>query len=190
MPIVCNGFKDDEFIETVILATKLGAFIVPVVERFSDLELIVKHAQKYGVRPRIGIRVKPSARGSGKWESSSGPEQVRPLRRRDHEGLGVPEAARHGRLLHHAPLPHRKPGGRHPLPQGRGERAYPYLHRAPPDGGRPPDDQHRRGLGIDYDGSQSAWDSSVNYTVQEYAADVVYRLKSVCDEAKVPTPPS
>jgi len=44
-----------------------------VVERFSDLELIVKHAQKYGVRPRIGIRVKPSARGSGKWESSSGP---------------------------------------------------------------------------------------------------------------------
>src|SRR5690606_24254553 len=72
MPIVCNGFKDSEFIETVILATKLGRHIIPVVERFSDLELIVKHAERYGVRPRIGVRIKPSAKGVGRWESSAG----------------------------------------------------------------------------------------------------------------------
>src|SRR5262249_320150 len=56
MPIICNGFKDDEFIETCILATKLGRNIIPVVEKFSELELIVKHAKQYGVRPKIGLR--------------------------------------------------------------------------------------------------------------------------------------
>src|SRR5439155_22358174 len=72
MPVVCNGFKDSEFIETCILATKLGRHIIPGVERFSDLELIVHHAKRYNVRPRIGVRAKPSARGSGRWESSGG----------------------------------------------------------------------------------------------------------------------
>ncbi|MCW5769984.1 MAG: arginine decarboxylase, partial [Phycisphaeraceae bacterium] len=72
MPIVCNGFKDSEFIETVILATKLGRHIIPVVERFSDLEWIVKHAKRYGVRPRIGVRAKPSTQGVGRWETSGG----------------------------------------------------------------------------------------------------------------------
>ena len=72
MPIICNGFKDDEFIETVILATKLGRNIIPVVEKFSELELIVKHAKAYGVRPKIGLRVKLSSRGAGRWEGSAG----------------------------------------------------------------------------------------------------------------------
>jgi arginine decarboxylase len=56
----------------VILATKLGRHIIPVVERFSDLELIVQHAKRYNVRPRIGVRAKPSAQGTGRWESSGG----------------------------------------------------------------------------------------------------------------------
>src|SRR5262249_35464114 len=72
MPIICNGFKDDEFIETVILATKLGRNIIPVVEKFSELEYVVKHAKAYGVRPKIGLRVKLSSRGAGRWESSAG----------------------------------------------------------------------------------------------------------------------
>ncbi len=70
--IVCNGFKDDSYIEAVILATKLGRTIIPVVENFSELGLILKHAKKYGVRPRIGVRVKLASEGSGKWRDSAG----------------------------------------------------------------------------------------------------------------------
>src|SRR5258706_10643781 len=71
-PIICNGFKDDEFIEAVILATKIGKNIIPVVEKFSELELIVKYAKQHNVKPSIGVRVKLSAKGAGRWESSGG----------------------------------------------------------------------------------------------------------------------
>jgi len=64
-PIICNGFKDDEFIEAVILATKIGKNIIPVVEKFSELELLVKYAKQHNVKPSIGVRVKLSAKGAG-----------------------------------------------------------------------------------------------------------------------------
>src|SRR5437879_11593607 len=63
-PIICNGFKDDEFIKTVVLARKIGKQIIPVVEKFTELEAIVKHAQEIGVRPAIGVRVKLASRGA------------------------------------------------------------------------------------------------------------------------------
>ena len=72
VPIVCNGFKDSEFIETVVLAAKLGRNIIPIVEKYSELELLVRHAERYEVRPTIGVRVKLSARATGRWEDSSG----------------------------------------------------------------------------------------------------------------------
>ena len=71
-PIICNGFKDDEYIEMVMWARKIGRNIIPVVEKFTELELIVKHAERIGVRPRLGIRVKLASRGSGRWKSSGG----------------------------------------------------------------------------------------------------------------------
>ena len=71
-PIICNGFKDDEFIEAVILAAKIGKNIIPVVEKFSELELIVKYAKLHNVKPSIGVRVKLSAKGAGRWEQSGG----------------------------------------------------------------------------------------------------------------------
>ena len=64
-PIICNGFKDAEFIETAMLAQKIGRHVIPVVERFSELNLILEYAEKLGVRPRIGMRVKLATRGSG-----------------------------------------------------------------------------------------------------------------------------
>jgi arginine decarboxylase len=189
MPIVCNGFKDDEFIETVTLATKLGRFIVPVVERFSDLELIVKHAKRYGVRPRIGIRVKPSARGSGKWESSSGP--------RSKFGLFAGEAMKALDFLKQQGMSdcfnmlHFHIGSQvadiRYLKAAVNELAHIYTELKRMGAGLSMINIGG-GLGIDYDGSQSAWESSVNYTVQEYANDVIYRVKSVCDEASVPHP--
>ena len=71
-PIICNGFKDDEYIEMVMLAKKIGRQITPVVEKYTELELIVKHAERVGVKPTIGIRVKLASRGSGRWKSSGG----------------------------------------------------------------------------------------------------------------------
>ena len=71
-PIICNGFKDAEFIEMAMLAQKIGRRIIPVVEKYTELELILDYAEKVGVRPTIGMRVKLAARGSGRWQSSGG----------------------------------------------------------------------------------------------------------------------
>src|SRR4029453_18678768 len=71
-PIICNGFKDAEFIETAMLAQKMGRNIIPVVEKYTELGLILEAAEKIGVRPQIGMRVTLAARGSGRWQSSGG----------------------------------------------------------------------------------------------------------------------
>src|ERR1700744_1920409 len=71
-PIICNGFKDDEFIKMTILARKMGKHIIPVVEKFTELEMIVKYAQELNVKPIIGIRVKLAAKGAGRWRFSAG----------------------------------------------------------------------------------------------------------------------
>src|ERR1700677_4112217 len=71
-PIICNGFKDDEYIEMAMLAQKIGRKIIPVVEKYTELALIAKYAERVGVRPTIGIRAKLASRGSGPWKSSGG----------------------------------------------------------------------------------------------------------------------
>ena len=71
-PIICNGFKDAEFIEMAMLAQKIGRHIIPVVEKYTELDLILEYAEKVGVRPTIGMRVKLAARGGGRWQSSGG----------------------------------------------------------------------------------------------------------------------
>lgn len=189
MPIICNGFKDDEFIETVILATKLGRNIIPVVEKFSELELIVKHSKAYNVRPKIGVRVKLSSRGAGRWEGSAGV--------RSKFGLFVSEVIqaveylKKHEMLDCLNLVHCHVGSQlydiRVLKNAINELAHIYaeLHKM---GAGVTMIDVGGGMGVDYDGSQSAWSSSINYTPQEYAADVVYRIKSVCDAASVPHP--
>ena len=71
-PIMCNGFKDAEYIETVMLAQKMGRNIIPVVEKYTELGLILEYCEKIGVRPKIGMRVKLAARGGGRWQGSGG----------------------------------------------------------------------------------------------------------------------
>src|SRR5882724_9783457 len=71
-PIICNGFKDDEFIKMTMMARKMGKQIIPVVEKFTELEAIVRHAQEMKVKPVIGVRVKLASRGAGRWKSSAG----------------------------------------------------------------------------------------------------------------------
>ena len=189
MPIICNGFKDDEFIETVTLATKLGRNIIPVVEKWTELELIVKHAKKYNVRPKIGLRVKLSARGAGRWESSAG------LRSKFglfvSEILAAVEYLKKHEMLDCLNLLHCHVGSQlydiRVFKNAVNELAHIYCELARLGAGLTMLDIGG-GMGVDYDGSQSAWSSSINYTVQEYAQDVVYRIKSVCDTRGIAHP--
>lgn len=189
MPIVCNGFKDSEFIETVVLAQKLGRHVIPVVERFSDLELIVEHAERYGVRPRIGVRTKPSAKGVGRWESSAG--------MRSKFGLTATELLRAVEFLHDHGMADclnmihfhigSQVGDIRRIKAAVNELAHIYCELKKLGAGLDTIDVGG-GMGIDYDGSLSNSASSVNYTVAEYAADIVYRVKSACDASGIDHP--
>jgi arginine decarboxylase len=188
-PIICNGFKDDEYIEMVMLAAKIGRRIIPVIEKYTELDLIQKHSERVGVRPTIGLRIKLASRGSGRWKSSGG--------YRSKFGLTVTEALRALEQLKAAgmedclQLLHFHLGSQ--ITNIRqikaavmeASRVYVELKRA---GAGLTYMDVGGGLGIDYDGSQTDFESSVNYTLQEYANDVVYHIQSVCDEAEVAHP--
>src|SRR5689334_1449771 len=188
-PVICNGFKDDEYIEMVMLAKKIGRNIIPVVEKYTELDLILKHSQRVGVRPVIGLRVKLASRGSGRWKSSGG--------YRSKFGLTITEALRaldQLKAVHMEDclqLLHFHLGSQITnIRQIKGAvmeaaRVFVELHRA---GAGLQFMDVGGGLGIDYDGSQTDFESSVNYTLQEYANDVVYHIQSICDEAEVPHP--
>jgi arginine decarboxylase len=188
-PIICNGFKDDEYIEMVMLARKIGRNIIPVVEKATELDLIIKHSQTVGVRPVIGLRVKLAARGSGRWKSSGG--------YRSKFGLTVTEALRALEQLKALgmedclQLMHFHLGSQITnIRQVKAavielSRVYVELKRA---GAGLQYMDVGGGLGIDYDGSQTDFESSVNYTLQEYANDVVYHIQNICDEAEVEHP--
>jgi arginine decarboxylase len=188
-PIVCNGFKDAEFIELAMWAQKIGRNIIPIVEKYTELELILEYARKVGVRPQIGMRVKLAARGMGRWQSSGG--------YRSKFGLTVTEILRglellksHGmqdcfKLLHFhlgSQITHIRI-----IKNALNEAARVYCDLAKAGAGVEYIDVGG-GLGVDYDGSQTNFESSMNYTLQEYANDVVYHIQQVCDEEQVPHP--
>jgi arginine decarboxylase len=188
-PIICNGFKDDEYIEMVMLAKKIGRRIIPVIEKYTELDLIIRHAERVGVRPTIGLRIKLASRGSGRWKSSGG--------YRSKFGLTATEALRALEQLNAygmsdcLELLHFHLGSQitniRQIKAAVMEAARVYVEMKRSGAGLRYLDVGG-GLGIDYDGSQTDFESSVNYTLQEYANDVVHHIQSVCDEADVPHP--
>src|SRR5687767_3648197 len=188
-PIICNGFKDAEFIETAMLALKIGRNIIPVVEKYTELALILETAEKIGVRPQIGMRVKLAARGSGRWQSSGG--------FRSKFGLTVTEIMRGLEELKARgmqdclKLLHFHLGSQitniRIVKGALNEGARVYTELAKLGAGLEYLDVGG-GLGVDYDGSQTNFESSMNYTLEEYANDVVYHIQTVCDEASIPHP--
>jgi arginine decarboxylase len=188
-PIICNGFKDAEFIEMAMLAHKMGRRIIPVVEKYTELGLILEYARKVGVRPQIGMRVKLASRGGGRWQSSGGYRSkfgltVAEVRQ------GLEELKSYGmqdcfKLLHFH-LGSQIPNIR--IVKGAlNEAARIYTELVKEGAGLEYLDVGG-GLGVDYDGSQTNFESSVNYTLEEYANDVVYHIQSVCDDAGVKHP--
>ncbi len=188
-PIICNGFKDPEFIEMAMLAQKIGRHIIPVVEKYTELGLILNYAEQVGVRPTIGIRVKLAARGGGRWQSSGG--------YRSKFGLTVAEVLRSLEELKARgmadcfKLLHFHLGSQIPnirtIKTALNEAARIYVELVRVGAGLEYLDVGG-GLGVDYDGSQTNFESSLNYTLEEYANDVVYHIQSVCDDAGVKHP--
>jgi arginine decarboxylase len=188
-PIICNGFKDAEFIEMAMLALKMGRNIIPVVEKYTELGLVLEYAKKVGVRPQIGMRVKLAARGGGRWQSSGG--------YRSKFGLTVAEVRKGLAELKAAgmedcfKLLHFHLGSQIPniriVKGALNEAARVYTELVKEGAGLQYIDVGG-GLGVDYDGSQTNFESSVNYTLEEYANDVVYHIQSVCDDAGVKHP--
>jgi arginine decarboxylase len=187
--IVCNGYKDEEYVETALLASKLGRTVILVVEKPSELALIRQIAEKTGVRPRIGIRSRLSARGSGHWEASGGDRSKFGLSGRDL--LNAVDYLRRHEMLDTFELLHFHLGSQissiRSVKDALREAAQIYVNlvkmgasmRYLDVGG---------GLGIDYDGSNTNFASSLNYTLQEYANDIVFGVMEVCDHEEVPHP--
>ena len=189
VPIICNGFKDAEFIEMAMLAQRIGRNVIPVVEKFTELNLVLKYAERVGVRPQIGMRVKLAARGSGRWQASGG--------YRSKFGLTVGEILEALEVLRargmsdcfkllHFHLGSQITNIRH-IKTAINEAARVYVDLAKRGTGLEYLDIGG-GLGVDYDGSQTNFESSMNYSLQEYANDVVYHIQTVCDDVNVPHP--
>jgi arginine decarboxylase len=187
--IVCNGYKDEEYIETALTASKLGRTVLIVVEKFSELALIAETAKKMGVRPRIGIRVKLAAKGSGRWEASGGDRSKFGLSTR--EVVEAISFLRQSDLLNCFELLH--------FHLGSQISAIRAVKNALREAGRFYVEVCKMGaplkyfdagggLGVDYDGSQTNFASSMNYTTQEYANDIVFSLQEICDAGGVPHP--
>ncbi|MCI0489668.1 MAG: biosynthetic arginine decarboxylase [Blastocatellia bacterium] len=187
--LICNGFKDESFVDLAMMGTLIGKRVVVVVEKLNELKMIIRRSQETGVRPIIGLRVKLYSRGSGKWASSGGEaakfglttseilECIRMLREcaledqlkllHFHIGSQITEIKRVKNAMKEAARVYSKVRQMHVNIE--------YLDI----GG---------GMGVDYDGSKTTFESSVNYTPQEFANDVVYTIKSVCEDENVPEP--
>ena len=187
--ITCNGYKDDIFIRMALNAVRMKKKVVLILEKVSELERILAVARERGVRPLIGMRAKLYARGSGKWAKSGG--EAAKFGLTTPEMLEAIKVLKARKMLDSLVMLHFHIGSQitdiRKIKEAIREagRVYAKLRAL----GVPIQYLNLGGgLGVDYDGSKTAFDSSMNYSVQEYANDVVYTVKQICDEEKVPPP--
>ena len=187
--IICNGYKDSQFIQNALLGTRLGKRVILVVEKLEELAQILAVAREVGVEPWIGVRVRLMAKGAGKWALSGGENAKFGLSTADL--VVASETLKAAGLAHCLKLVHFHVGSQVPdigtikRAVHEGARFYAKLVKMGHElgyidcGG---------GLGVDYDGSRTAFDSSTNYSLQEYARDVVWNIMEVCDDEKIAHP--
>ncbi len=187
--IICNGYKDPAFIRIALLGRKLGKSVIIVIEKLEELEQTIRTSKEVGVEPDIGIRVRLDSKGSGKWSPSGGENAKFGL---DTTNLiAASQMLKEAGLTHCLKLVHFHVGSQVPdistIRRAVREAARYYAKLAKLGyelgyldvGG---------GLGVDYDGSRSDFDSSTNYSLQEYANDVVWNIMDVCDSEGVAHP--
>ena len=187
--IICNGYKDSQFIQSALLGNKLGTRVIMVVEKLEELFQILQVSKEMGVEPMIGLRVRLQSKGSGKWATSGGENAKFGLSTADL--VRASETLREAGLAHCLKLIHFHVGSQVPdigtikRAVREAARFYAKMAKLGHDlvyldvGG---------GLAVDYDGSNTAFDSSTNYTLQEYARDVIYNIMEVCDSEEVAHP--
>jgi arginine decarboxylase len=187
--IVCNGYKDASYIRMAMLGRRLGKKVIVIAEKLSEIRQITKIAAEMNVEPWIGMRVRLLSKGAGKWATSGGEHAKFGLSTA--EILEAIDILREAKMESAFKLLHFHIGSQipdiHTIKRAVREAAmyYAKLHKM----GHPLEYLDvGGGLAIDYDGSRSTFHSSMNYTVGEYARDVVYNIMDVCDDEKVPHP--
>ncbi|HMO17535.1 MAG TPA: biosynthetic arginine decarboxylase [Oligoflexia bacterium] len=187
--LLCNGYKDENYIELALMSKKVGRRPIIIVEKLSEISLVLKVASRLNIEPEIGLRLKLAGKGAGRWERSGGD--------RAKFGLTIGEIVESIKILREANrlealrLIHFHAGSQlttiSTLAASLKEatQVYVQLKKDCPNltmldvGG---------GLGVDYDGSKTNFSSSMNYTIDEYARDVVWVVSEICAAAKVPAP--
>src|SRR5258705_4410151 len=181
--LVLNGYKDVEYIETALLAQRLGRYPIIVVDRFRELEMVLQASERLGIRPHIGVRVKLNAKGAGKWSESTGDRSKFGLTAT--ELIQLVERLKTANMLDCLELVHFHIGSKisaiRAIKDSIREAMRFYVELAAQGAGLKFIDVGG-GLGVDYDGSQTNWSSSTNYSVQEYANDVVGAVLDACNE--------
>jgi arginine decarboxylase len=184
--IICNGYKDPTFIKNALLGRKLGKQVIMVVEKLEEVHQIVQVSREMGVIPLIGLRVRLQSKGSGKWATSGGENAKFGLSTADL--IAASNYLKSQEMAESLVLVHFHVGSQVPdigvikRAVREAARFYAKLSKM----GHPMQFiDVGGGLGVDYDGSRTAFDSSMNYTLQEYARDVVYNIIDVCDSEKV-----
>ena len=187
--VICNGYKDPAFIRIALLGRKLDKQVIIVVEKLEELEQTIRTSKEVGVEPLIGIRVRLTSKGAGKWTTSGGENAKFGL---DTVNLiTASEMLKSEGLAHCLKLVHFHVGSQVPdistIKRAVREAAR-YYSKIAKLGHELEYLDVGGGLGVDYDGSRSTFDSSTNYSLQEYTNDVVWNIMAVCDSEGVAHP--
>jgi arginine decarboxylase len=187
--LVLNGYKDVDYAETALLSQKLGRYPIVVIDRYRELEMLLQVARRLGIRPHIGVRAKLTTRGAGKWMESTGDRSKFGLTAT--EIVLLVDRLREAQMLDCLELLHFHIGSQissvRAIKDAMTEACRIYVELAKAGCGLKFMDVGG-GLGVDYDGSSTNWSSSTNYTMQEYANDVVGTIHEACDAAGIPHP--
>ncbi|GGX99249.1 biosynthetic arginine decarboxylase [Litchfieldella qijiaojingensis] len=187
--IVCNGYKDREYVRLALMGEKLGHRVYLVVEKYSELSLILEEAERLEVRPRIGLRARLASVGKGKWQNTGGEKSKFGLTAG--QILGVVERLRAADALDSLQLVHFHLGSQIANIRDiqRGLRECARFYQSLRELGAPVDTVDvGGGLGIDYEGTRSRSECSINYSMREYASNVVWAFRQACESEGLPHP--
>ncbi|HET8791251.1 MAG TPA: biosynthetic arginine decarboxylase, partial [Modicisalibacter sp.] len=187
--IVCNGYKDREYVRLALMGEKLGHRVYLVVEKYSELTLILEEAEQLGVTPRIGLRARLASVGKGKWQDSGGEKSKFGLTAS--QVFSIVERLRQADALDSLQLVHFHLGSQIANIRDiqRGLRECARFYQSLRELGAPVDTVDvGGGLGVDYEGTRSRSFCSINYSMREYASNVVWAFRQACEAEGLPHP--